>query len=249
MADAEAAQAAAIGSPPTHTVAGKGGECHDSYGRTPGSRRRAVLAKITDRRQQMALAEIYYAQRSLLLTTPVLAVTAISGLLSFLASSSVVKDDDVTYISLTAGMLASIAAVLQAVKQLFAWDLKSENFSTVAKMLRLLEARIDLSLITDGTETATEDFWDKIQDDYLDIEKIQKYALPVDKLAKWRAAMLVENNDDDDDDLPAWLAPYRALLGEMGIIYGKDIVYADPAELEKVGIPVATIITMRAWMR
>ena len=113
----------------------------------------------------------YYERKSYLLNIPLILVTALTGILSFVSTSDMVGARDKNIFSLTVGILGFIATIMQSFQNTFKFNTKSEMFRNSADQYDMLITTIDFENINPNDK----EFINNLEKKILEIQNSCKY--------------------------------------------------------------------------
>lgn len=124
-------------------------------------------------------SKIHYYKRNLFFIIPSILITGLSGIISFLSSSSIVLDNDVkTVLTIFVGILASISAILQSVSGACNFNGKSEAHSIATEDYEQIHTLLILELNRNKILKFNESFYKNILKSILEINKKCNYLVP-----------------------------------------------------------------------
>ena len=83
---------------------------------------------------------------ALRLTVPTIVITALSGFVSFLGASDVIPTEWRDYMSLSVGLMATVATILGGLAQQFKYGNRGEAFNSAAQQYAILEHKLEFSI-------------------------------------------------------------------------------------------------------
>ncbi len=136
----------------------------------------------------------YYSKLHFRICAPSILITGISGITSFLSSSSLINDEYKTGISLSVGILASISTMFQSFSSTVNYSTKSKIHRDTAdhyeKLLTKLEFEMELP--------NEEHFVDNLEKTILDIQNKCKYFPPKHIIDSYSEEKSILNHEQKD---------------------------------------------------
>ncbi|VVU94653.1 hypothetical protein CPAV1605_378 [seawater metagenome] len=122
-----------------------------------------------------------YASKNLWFILPSILITALSGIFSFLSSSSEIDTNTSVWLSITVGVLASISTFLQSFSGAMDFGGKTEGHSAATEEYDNILTVINFEISNPNESLQnTYSFYDKIKNEILQIKQKCKYQVPQD---------------------------------------------------------------------
>ena len=124
----------------------------------------------------------YYDKMNNLFVLPTILITSVSGMASFLSTSSVVTDDTKTIFGISVGIMASVSSLLQSMSSAY-------NFPTKAEMHRTAASEYDKWIVKIKHEIANPNepkFIENLESKLLEIQGNCKYFPPQNICDKYK---------------------------------------------------------------
>lgn len=115
---------------------------------------------------------------------PGIIITGLSSVVSFLATSSMLDEDEKQGCGVTVGVLTAIATIIQSMSASFGFQLKKDAFATSADTYDSLITRVEFE-ICNPNEDFTE-FCNQLEEDILKIKADCKYLAPLHIHELWK---------------------------------------------------------------
>ena len=116
----------------------------------------------------------YYSKLHLRIYAPSIVITGISGIASFLSSSSIFNKDAQTGIAIGVGILASVSAMIQSLASAVDYSTKAKSHREAADEFEKLITKIEFEMEMPNEE----DFLNNLEQQILDIQSKCKYFPP-----------------------------------------------------------------------
>ena len=116
----------------------------------------------------------YYDKMNNLFVLPTILITSISGIASFLSTSSIINEDTKTTFGISVGVMASISSLLQSMSSAYKFGTKAEMHRTAAEEYNKLIVKISFE-IADPNESK---FIENLESKLLEIQSNCKYFPP-----------------------------------------------------------------------
>ena len=116
----------------------------------------------------------HYDKMNNLFVLPTIFITSVSGMASFLSTSSVVADDTKTTFGISVGIMASVSSLLQSLSSAYKYGTKAEMHRTAAEEYNKLLVKISFEI----ADPNDEDFIDNLEAKLLEIQSNCKYFPP-----------------------------------------------------------------------
>ena len=140
-----------------------------------------MLSRLKKLRYVHARSGEYYSKLSMYIFGPSIAITALSGIGSFLSTSEFIGDTDQTAFGITVGVMASISTMLQSVASVCQYSAKTEAHKTAADDYNKLIVRLKFEMEMPDEPEFTNDLEQQI----LDIQNKCKYIPPQFIFKEW----------------------------------------------------------------
>ena len=140
-----------------------------------------VMERLKKLRYVHARSGEYYSRMSMYIFGPSIAITALSGIGSFLSTSEFIGETDQTAFGIAVGVMSSIATMLQSVASVCQYSAKTESYKTAADEYNKLIVRLKFEM-----EMPDEpDFTNDLEKHILDIQNKCKYIPPQFIFKEW----------------------------------------------------------------
>jgi len=160
--------------------------------------------------------------------TPSIIITSIAGFLSFLAASA---PEHAKTISMTVGLLSTLATIITAMQSASKYDSKAESFRGAASEYRLLQTRINGCFRKAGlTEKGWAVLWAEVETRMTDMQKKMSYSPARNMVEAWHCEGKLSERSETSASIPPWLVRYLQNLEDDGIQTADDIKFI-PDEL------------------
>ena len=116
----------------------------------------------------------YYDKMHNLFVIPTILITSISGMASFLSTSSVISDDTKTVFGISVGVMASVSSLLQSMSSAYKYGTKAEMHRTAAEEYNKLIVKISFEM-ADPNEPK---FIENLESKLLEVQGNCKYFPP-----------------------------------------------------------------------
>jgi hypothetical protein len=205
-------------------------------------RTRAMLDQIMQKADTFRLTAEYYEVKNLTIVLPTILITALGGMLSFLATSTLVGTDGKQILALCVGLLSTIATVLGSFGQTMAWGKRAESFRGAAQQYALLKSRVEFKQYAQKPLSLTKEneHMDRIRErelsiqwqalieqEIMDVQKRLPFIPPVHMVHKWTKAGKISS-------LAGSKAAQDLRLGVTGAAVG-DLLKMPPALANNTG--------------
>ena len=118
----------------------------------------------------------YFERLNKFFVIPSIIITAISGMLSFISSSSYIKQEMSVYLALTVGCLASLSSLIQSFSNAYGFANKAEAHENAAESFDQVITKVRFSKYS--SEKIDDKFLDDLKDTILEIKQRCKYIIP-----------------------------------------------------------------------
>jgi hypothetical protein len=210
-----------------------------------GARRRALLRDITREKLTFTLCAAHYEALSLRLTVPTIVITAFSGFVSFLGASDIIPAEWKDYISLSVGLMATVATILGGLAQQFKYGNRAESFNSAAQQYGILEHKLEFSIRANAGKRMGDEFYNLVETQILDIAKSMKYFPPQNKVKSWTKRGLIEALEEQTP-LPKYLKPWHKSLKELGVTEAKDMVFLTRENIQRMKPAMPEVVIQKA---
>ena len=122
------------------------------------------------------IASKYFERLNKFFVIPSIIITAISGMLSFIGSSSYVEEHISVYLALTVGCLASLSSLIQSFSNAYGFANKAEAHENAAESFDQVITKVRFSKYS--TEKIDDKFLDELKDTIVEIKQRCKYIIP-----------------------------------------------------------------------
>lgn len=132
-------------------------------------------------------AKRLFSKRNLWFVIPSILITGLSGVLSFLSSSTLILSEDAKEVLVIAvGILSSISAILQSISGACNFNGKSEAHSIATEDFEQIHTRLTLELHKNEFAEYNTGFYQSIVESILEINKKCNYLIPNDIQEQYR---------------------------------------------------------------
>lgn len=151
-----------------------------------------MLNRLKKLRYVHARSGEYYSKMSMYIFGPSIAITALSGIGSFLSTSNFIGDMDQTGFGIAVGVMSSISTMLQSIASVCQYSAKTEAHKTAADDYNKLIVRIKFEMEMPDEPEFTND----MEKEILEIQNKCKYIPPQFIFKEWTKK---KNNDTVSD--------------------------------------------------
>jgi hypothetical protein len=213
----------------------------DTVKRLQGSAIRTLLNEVKEKRMLFDLAENHYHNKEQLISLPIIFLGATSGLLAFIGSSSLVTDEYTqNLLGVIIGCISTVCTILAGIQKNVQYGLKASMYLRAAKSFRTLESQVkfQMRLTEISARNPKDGWWDRIQEDILDIQKALGYYPDPDMIMRWRTAGLLHNDEAEHFDNIQDSVVKK--LEAVGVLEPKDLSFLDEDTLSKLDVSDVT---------
>ena len=152
----------------------------------------------------------YYSNLGNRFVIPGIIITGLSSVVSFLATSSMLDEDEKQGCGVTVGVLTAVATIVQSMSASFGFQLKKDAFATSADIYDSLITKVEFEICNPNEDFS--EFCNSLEEDILKIKKDCKYLSPLHIHELWKksksnytqslsvSSSLCETSSTDPDD-------------------------------------------------
>ena len=126
----------------------------------------------------------YYSNLGNRFVIPGIIITGLSSVVSFLATSSMLDEDEKQGCGVTVGVLTAVATIVQSMSASFGFQLKKDAFATSADIYDSLITKVEFEICNPNEDFA--EFCDNLEQEILKIKKDCKYLAPLHIHELWK---------------------------------------------------------------
>ncbi len=126
----------------------------------------------------------YYSNLGNRFVIPGIIITGLSSVVSFLATSSMLDEDEKQGCGVTVGVLTAIATIVQSMSASFGFQLKKDAFATSADIYDSLITKVEFEICNPNEDFS--EFCNSLEEDILKIKKDCKYLAPLHIHELWQ---------------------------------------------------------------
>jgi len=122
-------------------------------------------------------ASTYYVNQNIKFIIPAIIITGLSSIGSFIATNSLLDNNEKNYVNISIGVLTACATILQSISSSFEFKLKAEAFQKSADSYDTLLTKLDFEMYNPNEDF--DEFCNKIELEILDIKNKCKFLPPL----------------------------------------------------------------------
>ena len=148
-----------------------------------------------EKRDTHWLSSKYFEKKNNKFVLPSIFITALSGILAFLASSEYINDDNKVILSLIVGCFASISSLIQSFSNAYSFSNKAESHQDAVESYDQILTKVKFHKINSGPEIDTL-FLNNIKDQISETKQRTKFLVPQeieDKYFKKKHEIYINN--------------------------------------------------------
>ena len=126
----------------------------------------------------------YYSNLGNRFVIPGIIITGLSSVVSFLATSSMLDEDEKQGCGVTVGVLTAVATIIQSMSASFGFQLKKDAFATSADIYDSLITKVEFEICNPNEDFS--EFCDNLEQEILKIKKDCKYLAPLHIHELWK---------------------------------------------------------------
>ena len=126
----------------------------------------------------------YYSNLGNRFVIPGIIITGLSSVVSFLATSSMLDEDEKQGCGVTVGVLTAVATIIQSMSASFGFQLKKDAFATSADTYDSLITQVEFEICNPNEDFS--EFCDNLEENILKIKKDCKYLPPLHIHELWQ---------------------------------------------------------------
>ncbi len=128
-----------------------------------------LLSRLKKERYLNQKASSYYDKLQFRFTIPSILITALSGIASFLGTSTLVSNDTQNILNISVGVFTSLSSLMQSISASCGYDSKKEDFKKAANEYNNLINKVKFEI--DNPNENLDDFFNNIESEIEDIQK------------------------------------------------------------------------------
>ena len=140
-------------------------------------------------------ASVYYSKLDQNFVIPGIVITGLSSVVSFIASSDMLNEDEKWGVSILVGILTAVATILQSLSSSFGFQVKKEAFQNSADVYDSLITKIEFEICNPNEEFG--EFCNNLEQSILTIKNDCKYLAPLKIHKLWEQNQLKSNVNSD----------------------------------------------------
>lgn len=129
-------------------------------------------------------SSLYYSNLGNRFVIPGIIITGLSSVVSFLATSSMLDEDEKQGCGVTVGVLTAIATIIQSMSASFGFQLKKDAFATSADTYDSLITQVEFEICNPNEDFS--EFCNNLEESILKIKKDCKYLPPLHIHELWQ---------------------------------------------------------------
>ena len=129
-------------------------------------------------------SSLYYSNLGNRFVIPGIIITGLSSVVSFLATSSMLDEDEKQGCGVTVGVLTAIATIIQSMSASFGFQLKKDAFATSADTYDSLITQVEFEICNPNEDFS--EFCNNLEENILKIKKDCKYLPPLHIHELWQ---------------------------------------------------------------
>lgn len=133
------------------------------------SKLKLLLSRLKKERYLHQKASSYYDKLQFRFTIPSILITALSGIASFLGTSTLVSNDTQNILNISVGVFTSLSSLMQSISASCGYDAKKEDFKKAANEYNNLINKVKFEM--DNPNENLDDFFNNIESEIEDIQK------------------------------------------------------------------------------